>query len=98
MIKHVVWEIDGTLIETFPATTNAILASLADHGFHTKPELVQDLAKISVSHCLAILAETCRISTTEIIEGFNQVYTFSEVPNYVAILHPHAVEQAMMSL
>ena len=90
MIKHVIWDLDGTLFETIPAITNSILASLADQGFHPKPEMVRELAKISASHCIAILAETYRISATEIIEGFNHHY--GKIPYFEQPLKPGALD------
>jgi phosphoglycolate phosphatase-like HAD superfamily hydrolase len=90
MIKHILWDLDGTLFETNPAISNAILASLVDHGFHPKPDIVRELAKVSASHCIAILAETLRIASREIHEGF--YYHYGEIPYFEQPIKPGAFE------
>ena len=75
MIKHLIWDLDGTLFDTYPALTEAFLATLADWGHHPEPELVLGLARISMTHCIASLAAAYKLPQATIEQGFSSQYT-----------------------
>jgi phosphoglycolate phosphatase-like HAD superfamily hydrolase len=57
LFRNIIWDVDGTLFDTYPAITRAIQAGLHDLGKHEEFELVSDLAKISLNHCCMLLVE-----------------------------------------
>jgi phosphoglycolate phosphatase-like HAD superfamily hydrolase len=78
MIRHLIWDMDGTLFDTYPAFTTAFLAVLADYGHYREPEMVIDLARVGLSHCAAALAEAYQLSHSALVQGFSLHY--SEIP------------------
>ncbi len=57
MIRYLVWDVDGTLIDTYPAISGAMLAALQSFGCSTDPVEVETLCKVSFGHCVQCLAE-----------------------------------------
>ena len=78
MIRHLIWDLDGTLFDTYPAFTTAFLAALADYDPYPEPEMVLDLAQVGLSHCAAALAEAYQLSPSALEQAFNLHY--SEIP------------------
>jgi len=90
MIKHILWDLDGTLFETYPALINAFLAALAAHGHYPEPEVVRGLASISISHCVSSLAATYQLTEQEVIQNFRQYYAV--IPYFEQPLKPGALD------
>lgn len=74
MIKHLIWDLDGTLFDTYPALTTAFLATLADWGHCPEPEFVLGLARVNLTHCAATLAEAYQLPQATIEQGFHVQY------------------------
>lgn len=88
MIKHLIWDLDGTLFDTYPALTAALVATLADWGHYPEPELVTRLARASLTHCMASLAATYQLPRETIEQGFNSQY--AQIPYHKQPLRPGA--------
>ncbi len=88
MIKHLIWDLDGTLFDTYPALTAALVATLADWGHYPEPELVTRLARASLTHCMASLASTYQLPRETIEQGFNSQY--AQIPYHKQPLRPGA--------
>ncbi len=56
--KHVVWDFDGTLFDTYPVIANAYAAVLQDAGIPISADSLQSLTQISFRHAWQYLAET----------------------------------------
>jgi phosphoglycolate phosphatase-like HAD superfamily hydrolase len=78
MIRHLIWDLDGTLFDTYPAFTSAFLTALADYGQYPEPEMVLELARVGLLHCSATLAEVYQLSTSALEQAFSHYY--SEIP------------------
>ncbi len=88
MIKHLIWDLDGTLYDTYPALTAALLATLADWGHYPEPELVMGLARASLTHCMTSLAVAYQLPRATIEQGFNSQY--AQIPYHKQPLRPGA--------
>ncbi|MGB8253133.1 MAG: HAD-IA family hydrolase [Anaerolineaceae bacterium] len=60
-IRHIIWDVDGTLFDTYPAISAAILAALAEQGVALDREQVIQLAKLSLGNTLPALAKQYRL-------------------------------------
>jgi phosphoglycolate phosphatase-like HAD superfamily hydrolase len=78
MIKHLVWDLDGTLFDTYPIFTAAFLEALADFSCYPNPEVVLKLSRVGLSHCATVLGKAYQLSPSALEQGFNQHY--SEIP------------------
>ena len=80
MIKHLLWDLDGTLFDTYSAFTAAFLATCADWGHFPEHKFVHSLAEVSLTHCVITLAKIYQ-QTEEVVEqGFSQHYAAIPYP------------------
>ena len=75
MIRHLIWDVDGTLFDTYPAIVRSLQAAAADRGAQVGYEEVRELALVSVDHCLTNLSTTYRVPVGELAEGFARHYS-----------------------
>ncbi len=61
MIRNIIWDLDGTLFDTYPAITGAFQAALADLGKDAPLDWIDSLAKKSVGFCETSLSEHFQI-------------------------------------
>jgi phosphoglycolate phosphatase-like HAD superfamily hydrolase len=78
MIRNLIWDLDGTLLDTYPTMTQAFVAALADLGQTVDPARVDSLARQSLGYCAEVLAGETGINPEEIANRFAEHY--SEVP------------------
>ncbi len=74
MIRNLIWDVDGTLLDTYPAMTRAFCAALEQLGQTVEPERVAALAGVSLGHCARTLAEECGLAAEELLQRFNSCY------------------------
>lgn len=58
MITDLIWDVGGTMFDTYPATTAAFLSALEEEGIRAPAEWVRALARVSQQHCAETLAQT----------------------------------------
>lgn len=56
-IRNIVWDVDGTLLDTYPAIARAFRAALNDLGHDAPLRRIASLARESLGTCAATLAE-----------------------------------------
>ena len=78
MIRHLIWDVDGTLFDTYPAIVGSLLAAAGDLGAPATYEETHDLALVSIDHCLDTLAATYDLSLDLLGADFDRRY--QEVP------------------
>jgi HAD superfamily hydrolase (TIGR01509 family) len=61
MIRHLLWDFDGTLFDTYPAITYAISKSLNEMDGVVALNVIDGLARESIGHCLETLAARFRL-------------------------------------
>ncbi len=74
MIRHAIWDVDGTLFDTYPAISAALLEALVDFGASAPLPEIESLARVEVFRCAAELAARFDLSTDELIRGFGKHY------------------------
>jgi phosphoglycolate phosphatase-like HAD superfamily hydrolase len=83
MIKNLIWDIDGTLFNTYPALTEAFLRALRSFGKQGSPDEVKALARIGLSQCSAELARKYDLPEEELGSKFGEIY--SSIPKSVQV-------------
>lgn len=68
VIGNILWDVDGTLFDTYPAITYAISRSLNGLGQPVALNVVDSLARQSIEHCIATLAQRFRLDP-ELLRG-----------------------------
>lgn len=61
MFRNIIWDVDGTLFDTYPAIARAIKAALQDLDQDAPLAWIEELAKESLSRIDAILADTYQL-------------------------------------
>ena len=61
MIRNILWDVDGTLFDTYPAITYAISQALNGLGQVAALNVIDSLARQSIEHCMATLAQRFRL-------------------------------------
>ena len=90
MIRHLIWDLDGTLFDTYPSFTTAFLAALADWGHNPDPDEVFQLARVGLSFCASTLAATYHLPKSAVEGAFSHQY--AQIPFYQQPLMPGAME------
>jgi HAD superfamily hydrolase (TIGR01509 family) len=55
-IRNAIWDVDGTLFDTYPAIARAFREALLELGADTPVDEIADLARESLGHCATTLA------------------------------------------
>lgn len=61
MIRNILWDVDGTLFDTYPAITYAISRSLNEMGLSVALNVIDGLARQSLDHCLGTLSQRFKL-------------------------------------
>jgi len=74
MFRNIIWDVDGTLFDTYPAIAKAFQVALNDLGKDASLDWIEGLAKISLSYCVTALASHCRLNEEDIEQAFGEHY------------------------
>ncbi len=74
MFRHIIWDFDGTLINTYPAINKAFQDGLADLGATEELPYIAKLTLISLGHCLKTLADRHAVTEEALEEQFGMHY------------------------
>lgn len=74
MIKNILWDVDGTLFDTYPAITFAISKSLNDLGQSFPLNLIDGLARQSIKDCLDTLSQRFKLDPEMLHLRFAEAY------------------------
>jgi HAD superfamily hydrolase (TIGR01549 family) len=88
VIKHLIWDLDGTLFDTYPAITQAFLDALADWDHYPDPDFIMGLALTSLTESMVYLSETYNLPQEKFEEGFQNHYNripYTEQPLYPGV-------------
>lgn len=78
VIKNILWDLDGTIFDTYPAIAYAIGKSLNELGFSLALNAIDGLARRSIDHCLETLSERFKLDPDLFRAQFAKSYR--EVP------------------
>lgn len=62
MIRNILWDVDGTLFDTYPAITYAITKTLSEIGSSAPLNVIDGLARQSLEGCLATLSQRFKLN------------------------------------
>ena len=61
MIKNILWDLDGTIFDSYPAITYAISKSLNEMGLSVALNVIDGLARQSIEYCLITLSQRFKL-------------------------------------
>lgn len=71
-VKHVFWDFDGTLLDSYPAMVRAFCAAAADFGLDVSPERALSLMKNNLRHCCEVIGRENSVLLTELVGAFRR--------------------------
>ena len=74
MIRNIIWDVDGTLFDTYPAFAKSFRQAVNDLGKDVPLDWITAAAKISMDYCITALAERCQVTPEDIAERFSVHY------------------------
>jgi HAD superfamily hydrolase (TIGR01509 family) len=74
MIRNILWDLDGTLFDTYPAITYAISKSLNEIGQSVALNVIDGLARHSIAHCLETLSQRFKLDPNMLGDRFAESY------------------------
>ena len=74
MIRNIIWDVDGTLFDTYPAIAGAVKTALNDLGCDAPLDWITGLTKITLNHCITTLTETYPLTGEAIRERYEMHY------------------------
>lgn len=74
MYRNIIWDLDGTLFDTYPAIVGAYQAAVRELGCEADGDWVMLLAKKSLNYCTATLADTFHLDPASIDHAFGMQY------------------------
>lgn len=74
MIKNILWDVDGTLFDTYPAITFAISKTLKEAGVSAAMNMIDGLARQSLEYCLQILSQRFKLDPDLLRRRFAESY------------------------
>jgi phosphoglycolate phosphatase-like HAD superfamily hydrolase len=74
MFRNIIWDVDGTLFDTYPAIARAFQVTLNDLGKDASLDWIEELARISLSYCVTTLANQCQLNEKDIGQAFVEHY------------------------
>ncbi|WP_424950209.1 HAD-IA family hydrolase [Deinococcus sp.] len=72
--NHVIWDLDGTLLDTYPATDGALAAALDGLGRPVTPEELRPLTRITLAHAVTALAGRFGLPEETVWAGYEREY------------------------
>jgi HAD superfamily hydrolase (TIGR01509 family) len=74
MFRYLIWDVDGTLFDTYPAMFEAFDAALDELGASVPSDRVSRLCRQSLSHCATTLATELVLDVDDILRRFQAHY------------------------
>lgn len=89
MYKHIIWDFDGTLFDTYPILAKAVINVLEEQGIYESYDKVMSLMKVSFTHLFNYINDTFYISDT-LVSNFKKYKREVEEKNIKPF--PHVVD------
>jgi phosphoglycolate phosphatase-like HAD superfamily hydrolase len=74
MFQNIIWDVDGTLFDTYPAIAKAFRAALRDFGKDASLDWIEGLAKKSLGYCATTLAAQYQLNEEDVATAFGDHY------------------------
>jgi len=74
MIKHIIWDFDGTLFDTYPGITLAAQQALAEMGIDMPQTMFDPLVKVNLDYCVEQISTLFNVDPESYLAGFRLKY------------------------
>jgi len=74
MIRNIIWDLDGTLFNTYPAITRAFEMTLRQYGVSAPMRQILSLAKVKIHYCASKLAEQFSLEPNQVMHHYQRHY------------------------
>lgn len=74
MIRNLIWDVDGTLFDTYPAFSKAFKSALNELGQEIELDWITTQARVSIDHCVNALADHFHLEKDAISERYSHHY------------------------
>lgn len=71
-LRHFLWDFDGTLMDTYPATVRVFMDACARLHIDVSADYVLDLMKVNLNHCIRVVAQENGITFEEMNAVFRE--------------------------
>ena len=75
MFRNIIWDVDGTLFDTYPAIVKAFKSGLNDLGKDASLTWIERLACKSITYCVSTLSDKFRLDEQDIVQEFEKHYS-----------------------
>lgn len=91
VIKNILWDLDGTLFDTYPAITFAISKSLNEMGFSVPLNVIDGLGRQSLAYCVTTLSQRFKLDPDLLGARFADSYQMVDPANQAPFPGVHEV-------
>jgi HAD superfamily hydrolase (TIGR01509 family) len=81
MFKHLIWDVDGTLFNTYPAFTLAFSLAMIELQAPVPLDKIDRLARVSLGHCAKVLTADYGLPQEKLEASFDRQYCLIPVEN-----------------
>jgi HAD superfamily hydrolase (TIGR01509 family) len=74
MIRFLIWDVDGTIFDTYPAFTRAFGAAFDELGAAAPLDRIDALCRKSLTSCITTLAREFDLDEEDVLHGFQEHY------------------------
>ena len=71
-VRHVFWDFDGTLLDSYPAMVRAFVAGAADFGITVTPARTLNLMKENLRHCCEVIGGEHGVDADALVAAFRR--------------------------
>jgi phosphoglycolate phosphatase-like HAD superfamily hydrolase len=75
MLRNIIWDVDGTLFDTYPSIAKSFKAALNELGVDAPLDWIQELARESLGHCAIVLSEQYHLERNDLEKAFTEHYS-----------------------
>jgi HAD superfamily hydrolase (TIGR01549 family) len=89
MFRNIIWDLDGTLFDTYPAIVRALKAALNDLGADAPLTWITKVARQSLSQVDTVLADSYHLDRAELEHAIDKHFdriTFEENPPFPGVV------------
>ena len=97
MFRNIIWDVDGTLFDTYPAMTRAFQAALGDFGKTTKTSCIERRIKVSIERCTAAMAARFLLDENTLAQAFEAHYKMIKAEDQLPFPGVKAVCEAIQA-
>lgn len=71
-VSHVFWDFDGTLLDSYPLMTRALVAAAADFGIALAAERALSLMKVNLTHAVQVISAENGLDAGDLVRAFRR--------------------------